>query len=201
MRTEQISEAGQQWLAKIEPTDEGINTWKEYLRNYQASANHGDDAYAWLTCILALEAVNAGNFGVGAILIDGAGHVVAQGHNQIFSPYFRSDRHAEMLVMDDFEDAHPDLSRLDGYTLYTTHEPCPMCLVRLITSRVHKILFAAPDLSGGMVHKMDDLPPFWLELAQGKMFRQAECSPDLANAANQIFLLNLEELNSRIMAW
>jgi len=199
MRTEQIWEAGQQRLAKIETEAEGINTWKAYLTNYQPGAN-ADEPYVWLTCTLALEAVNAGNFGVGAILIDGVGHVVAQGHNEVFNPYFRSDRHAEMMVMDDFEDARPEHRKLDGYTLYTSLEPCPMCLVRLSTCSVNRILFAAQDVTGGMVHRMGDLPSFWIELARGKVFCQAECSPDLVNAADQIFLLNLEELTAKIKA-
>jgi tRNA(Arg) A34 adenosine deaminase TadA len=102
--------------------------------------------------------------------------------------------------MDDFEDAHPEFRKLDGYTLYTSLEPCPMCLVRLSTSSVGKILFAARDLNGGMVYKMNNLPPFWIELAQRKIFHQAECSPDLVTAANQIFLLNLDELTAKIKA-
>lgn len=200
MNTEQIWEAGRQRLAMIETEAESINTWKAYLSNYQPAATHADDACVWLTCALALEAVNAGNFGIGAILIDDGGRVIAQGRNEVFNPYFRSDRHAEMVVMDDFEDAHPEHKKLDGYTLYTSLEPCPMCLVRLSTSSVNRILFAARDNAGGMAHRRGDLPPFWIELAQDKVFWQAECSPKLIHAAGQIFLLNLEELTARIKA-
>jgi|SRR5680860_21046 len=191
---------GQQCLARIETEAEGIATWKAYLTNYRLRANHVDDACVWLTCVLALEAVNADNNGIGSILVDGVGRVVAQGHNEVFNPYFRSDRHAEMVVMDDFEDAHPEPGTLNGYALYTSLEPCPMCLVRLITSGVKKVLFGAQDAAGGMAHKLTDLPPFWIELLQGKIFSKAECSPDLTEAASQIFLLNLEELTARIKA-
>ncbi|MBA2409710.1 MAG: nucleoside deaminase [Gammaproteobacteria bacterium] len=200
MSTAQIWAAGQQRLARIETEAEGINTWKAYLANYRPRAKHADDACVWLTCVLALEAVNAGNNGIGSILVDSVGRVVAQGHNAVFNPYFRSDRHAEMVVMDDFEDAHPELGKLHGYALFTSLEPCPMCLVRLGTSGVKKVLFAASDAAGGMAHKLNDLPPFWIELLQGKMFSQAECSPGLAEAAGEIFLLNLEELTARIKA-
>jgi tRNA(Arg) A34 adenosine deaminase TadA len=200
MSTEQIWEIGQQRLAKIEPETEGINTWKAHLTDYQPSTEYPDDAYAWLTCTLALEAIKIGNFGVGCILINDAGKVVTQGHNEVFNPHFRSDRHAEMVVMDDFEDAHPEFRKLDGYALYASLEPCPMCLVRLSTSGVGKILFAARDLNGGMVYKMNNLPPFWIELAQRKIFHQAECSSDLVTAANQIFLLNLDELTAKVKA-
>jgi len=200
MSAARIWAAGQQCLARIETEAEGINTWKAYLTDYRPRANHADDVCVWLTCALALEAVNAGNFGIGAILIDGCGGAVALGRNEVFNPYFRSDRHAEMVVMDAFEDAHLEFKKLDGYVLYTSLEPCPMCLVRLITSGVKKVLFGASDAAGGMAHKLNDLPPFWIELLHGKIFSQAECSPGLADAAGEIFLLNLEELTARIKA-
>jgi tRNA(Arg) A34 adenosine deaminase TadA len=131
--------------------------------------------------------------------VDGAGQVIVQGHNQIFSPHFRSDRHAEMVVLDDWEDARTSSAR-GPLTLYTSVEPCPMCLVRLSTSAVHRVLFAAPDLPGGMVHRLTNLPPFWIELARRKTFGQAECAADLIQAAGQIFLLNLEELTAQVKA-
>jgi len=77
MSTAQIWAAGQQRLARIETEAEGINTWKAYLANYRPRAKHADDACVWLTCVLALEAVNAGNNGIGSILVDSVGRVVA----------------------------------------------------------------------------------------------------------------------------
>jgi len=59
-----------------------------------------DDKYIWLTNVLALKAVDSGNFGVGCILVDSSDNIIAEGHNEVFNPYFRSDRHAEMVVMD-----------------------------------------------------------------------------------------------------
>jgi cytosine deaminase len=190
---------GQELLGKLESATEGIGRWKAFLLGYQPTVQHPDDAPVWLTCTLALQAVATGNYGVGAILVDGAGQVLVQGHNQIFSPHFRSDRHAEMVVLDDWEDARPNAAR-GPLTLYTSVEPCPMCLVRLSTSAVHRVLFAAPDLPGGMVHRLTNLPPFWIELARRKTFGQAQCAADLIQAAGQIFLLNLEELTTQVKA-
>src|SRR5262249_18495906 len=162
------------------------------LVSYRPDPKHTDDSYAWLTCALALQGVATGNFGVGAILVDDGGNqILAQGHNEIFNPRFRSDRHAEMVVMDCCENT---TSEPIGGTLYTSVEPCPMCLVRLSSSAVRRVFYVAPDLSGGMVSRLDALPPFWTQMAQGKVFGQARCSADLIRAANDILLLNLEEL-------
>ncbi len=83
-------------------------------------------------------------------------------------------------------------------TLYTSLEPCPMCMARLITSAVNRVLYAAPDMTGGMVHRIEDMPPFWIELGEGKVFSHARSSQELINAANEIFLLNLDELFEKL---
>src|SRR5579864_9473013 len=98
MSHEQIREMGQQRLRSIRSSGGDVGRWRAFLADYQLQIQHPDDAYAWLTCTLALEGVARDNFGVGAILVDAGGQVVAQGHNQVFHPYFRSDRHAEMVV-------------------------------------------------------------------------------------------------------
>lgn len=195
---EKLLRVGHQRLAEIRPNVYHINTWKTRLIEYQPRREYADDGYVWLTCILALEAIIEGNFGVGSILVNEGDDIVV--HNEVFSPYFRSDRHAEMVVMDAFEDARRAPGGLDRFTLYTSLEPCPMCLIRLSTSDIGRVLFAARDIPGGMVHRMNELPPFWIELAQRKIFQQAACSPALMDAANEIFRLNLDALTEKIKA-
>lgn len=195
---EGIRELGLQELAAIDPKSVDFGKWKTWLADYQFNDEYPDDRYVWLTCVLALEAVDAGNAGIGCILVDGAGSVVVRGHNEVFKPYFRSDRHGEMVVMDEFEDTHQDITKLEGYTLYTSLESCPMCLTRLINSGVSTVLYAAPDMTYGMVRQMKDLPPAWIELAQRQTLGQATCSRELIDAANKIFLLNIDELNDKL---
>ncbi len=198
MTNERIRKIGLQELAKINPTNENAFKWKTWLADYQLNNEYPNDSYIWLTNILALRAIDYGNFGVGCVLIDVNGNIVVQGHNEVLNPYFRSDRHAEMVVVDKFEDSHRGINKREGYTLYTSLEPCPMCLIRLITSDINTILYAAPDIMGGMVHKMQDVPPLWIELYEGKVFSQAKCSQELINAANDIFLINSYELLENI---
>ena len=49
-----------------------------------------------------------------------------------------------------------------------------------------------------MVHRIEDLPPCWIELGEGKAFAHARSSQELINAANEIFPLNLDELFEKL---
>lgn len=168
------------------------------LKSYQPRVNLRDDVYIWLTIILALQAAEIGNFGVGCVLVDKNGNVVTGGHNKVFNPYFRSDLHAEMVTMSQFEDENQNITNLENYTLYTSLESCPMCLVRLITSGVGMILHAAPDIDGGMVHKMKDLPQTWTTLSERQIFNQADCSKEMMDIAGEIFNYSANKLNSKL---
>ena len=148
----------------------------------------------------ALAAATEGNFGVGAVIVDGEGRIVERGHNHVFHPHFRSDIHAEMDVLDKFEDANPSLESVAGYTLVTSLEPCPMCLTRLITSGIPRVYHAAPDTESGMVSRLDQLTPVWVELARQQEFAAADCSPDLGTLALEIFLHTAENNTARLMS-
>jgi tRNA(Arg) A34 adenosine deaminase TadA len=168
------------------------------LLDYPSRTEPPDDPYVWLACAEALLAIAAGNFGVGAVLVGEDGNLLAAGHNRVFHPHFRSDLHAEMVVLDEWENAEPKLPVAGAPTLYTSLEPCPMCLVRLSASAVGRVWFAAPDEAGGMVSRGDRLPPFWQDLARPKSFGQARCSAELIDLAARLFRLNLQELMERL---
>ena len=136
----------------------------------------------------ALSAAKEGNFGVGAVLVDPSGKIVVRGHNHVFHPYFRSDIHAEMDTMTKFEEQNKDIKTLKGYSLYTSLEPCPMCLTRLITSGVNKVFHAAEDVETGMVSRLNQLTQIWVEMAKEQEFAPARCSPEFRNLALEIFL-------------
>jgi cytosine deaminase len=194
-----IREQGQERLQRLKSGEEAVEQWKAFLAAYSFRPEQPDDASAWLTCTLALEAVASDNFGVGALLVDDNGQVVAQGHNQVFHPHFRSDRHAEMVVLEGWENDHAGQPARGEFTLYSSLEPCPMCLIRLChCPTVRRVLFAAPDDMGGMVQRLDSLPPVWRELALGKTFARARCSDELVHAASGIWQINLAELNGRL---
>ena len=99
MTNKRIREIGLEYLAKNKPESDDIGKWKTWLTDYQFNSEYPDDGNIWLTCILALNGANSGNYGVGSILQNGDGSIVSWGHNEMFNPYFRSDLHAEMVVM------------------------------------------------------------------------------------------------------
>ena len=97
-----------------------------------------------------------GDVPVGAVLLDGAGTIVARDHNR------REERgdataHAEMLVLSersrDLGDWH-----LDGHTLIVTLEPCAMCAMAAVWSRVDRIVYGAADAKTGAVWSLYNIP-------------------------------------------
>jgi tRNA(adenine34) deaminase len=146
------------------------------------------DPWVLLAVQEALAAALEGNFGIGAVLLDAQGALVTKGHNQVFSPYFRSEAHAEMVVLNAFESAHRDVTRVGKYTLISSLEPCPMCFARLLTAGIGHIFYAARDIGAGMVSQIENLPPVWKSLAEGKELGLAKCSPDLQKFALEVFL-------------
>lgn len=124
---------------------------------------------------------------------------MVSGHNQVFFPRFRSDLHAEMVVVNMFEMMRADES-LRGYTLYTSLEPCPMCMARLITAGVSCVFHVADDPQAGMVHLAHQLPAVWQQLAERQRFGPAQCSPVLKNLATRTFLVNVQRLDGILRA-
>src|SRR5512135_1079983 len=105
----------------------------EHVREFKPNPAFPHDPYVVIALEEAIAAAQDGNFGVGACLVDPSGQVVERGHNHVFHPYPRSDLHAEMDTMTRFEDRVRGPVDIREYTLFTSLEPCPMCLTRLIT--------------------------------------------------------------------
>lgn len=84
---------------------------------------------------------------VGAVLVDGEGHVLAAAHNRIESLQDAS-AHAEVECLRKAAKLRQNWRLLDC-TLYTTLEPCPMCLSAIQHFRVKRLVYGAPDLRLG----------------------------------------------------
>jgi tRNA(adenine34) deaminase len=96
---------------------------------------------------LAWEAHGTGNIGVGAVLTDPAGAIIATGRNRVFDVDAPPGRlrstylaHAEMDVLAQLPHGdYPD------HTLWTTLEPCLMCASAVVLSHIGTVRYAAAD--------------------------------------------------------
>jgi len=160
-----------------------------------------DDPFILVAVKEALLGGRERNGGIGACLVrETTGEIVERSHNRQYEPYFRSDLHAEMDLLDRYEkrvrlkrsrDPQDPTFRnprnMNGLILYTSVEPCPMCLTRIINAGVKKVYYAVTDDNGGMAHRFDNLPPFWQSMAQGMILESARCSPELKEIAQKLF--------------
>jgi tRNA(adenine34) deaminase len=101
---------------------------------------------------LAWEAFNAETVPVGAVVVDRAGAVVAHGRNRIF------EREAPPGQLGGTRIAHAEVNalaqlpagqRYDEYTLFTTVEPCVLCVGAASIATIRRIEYAAPDIYSG----------------------------------------------------
>jgi tRNA(adenine34) deaminase len=97
-----------------------------------------------------------GDVPIGAVLVSPSGEIVAAGHNrrEIDSD---ATAHAEMLVLREASMALGSW-RLGGYTLVVNLEPCPMCAMAAVWSRVERIVYGAADLKAGGVWSLYNIP-------------------------------------------
>jgi tRNA(Arg) A34 adenosine deaminase TadA len=160
--------------------------------------HHRDQRLGIVACGEALAAARAGNYGVGVVLVDPNGNILEQARNEVFFPRFRSDLHAEMVAMNAFEERHPEVDNMRGYTLVSSLEPCPMCMARLLIAGVQTVKFLAYDELAGMVNRRDQFPAAWKRLWQRQDFVQADVSESLKQFALDVFSLNLETCRQKL---
>lgn len=106
--------------------------------------NTEDQRLLHLAIHLAREHMLAGEGGPFGAVIGRGRDIVATGWNQVTSANDPT-AHAEMVAIRAATQAIGHFS-LEGYTLYTSCEPCPMCLAAAYWARVDRIIFAATRL-------------------------------------------------------
>jgi len=96
----------------------------------------------WLARAIALatENVAAGGGPFGAIIVRD-GDLVAEGQNRV-TANLDPTAHAEVMAIRAACQATGDFS-LAGMTLYTSCEPCPLCLSASLWARLDRVVFAA----------------------------------------------------------
>ena len=158
------------------------------------------DHVARIAVIQAIEAGLEGNAAVGALLSSPDGEVIAIERNRMFVPNFRSDFHAEMVLLNGYEDQHQPEADLTGHTLVTSLEPCEMCNIRIINSGVTNVLWVAPDTGKGAITGPNQLAPHWARLAELQTFAAADCDPRLAEIGLESFVITIGGVTDRLMS-
>ncbi|MDW3652494.1 MAG: hypothetical protein R8P61_35785 [Bacteroidia bacterium] len=200
LRKEEIQSRGREILEALPLSYPGIEEKRALLLDWESNWQLEDDSYVWLSCVEALFGVSEGNFGVGAILVDEKGDILIQGHNHSFKPDYRSDLHAEMVVLNEWEShlSGPLENKDNGLRLFSSLEPCPMCFTRLLYSEIKGIHYAAEDDLGGMQRYVEHMPPFFRSVAKRHNLSRAKASPALLQIAGEIMDLNKESLDGQI---
>jgi len=90
----------------------------------------------------------------GAVIVR-RGKVVAKAHNEVVST-FDPTAHAEVAAI---RKASAGLKTFDlsGCELYTTCEPCPMCLAAILWARIGKVYYGCTRGDAGAIGFRDDM--------------------------------------------
>jgi tRNA(adenine34) deaminase len=111
-----------------------------------------DARYMRLALNEAAKAQRAGEVPCGALVVLGD-EVLGRGHNASVA---RCDAtaHAEILAL---RDAGSKLGnyRLSGAVLYSTVEPCLMCLGAAVHARIARVVYGAPDAKAGGIARLE----------------------------------------------
>ncbi len=108
----------------------------------------------------AIEALAAGEFPVGCVLVHD-GRVVAAGGRQNSGRGGNEFDHAENVALRKLLETRPDLD-FSEVTVYSTLEPCLMCFTTLILNGFRTIVYGYEDVMGGGSRlELDRLPPLY----------------------------------------
>lgn len=124
-------------------------------RRLSCSLATSDESHMRAALSQARSASALGEVPIGAVLVSDSGSIIATGHNLVESTH-DATAHAELICLRRAMSARENW-RLLGTTLYSTLEPCPMCLSALALARVENVVYAAKDLRLGACGTWIDL--------------------------------------------
>lgn len=155
------------------------------------TVSYTDEFNAKESNLQALKSVKEGGYGIGAVLVDSEGKIIARGHNNQLQKH-RSDLHGEMALLTAFEESSAFKNYSSSYvykpglTVFSSAEPCPMCFIRLATAGV-STKFCTPGPDDGMVSRINCLPESWRAMASKHSFTKGKCSSTIQKMAHLLF--------------
>jgi tRNA(Arg) A34 adenosine deaminase TadA len=161
---------------------------EKFLNNYKTKNQKGK--YSLEATKQALYGCQSGGFGIGAILVDPKGNIVERAYNEM-RQQARSDLHGEMNLLTKFETKrtsplYKSYQLPPGYIVYSSAEPCPMCLIRLASAGVNTYYVFGND-DDSMSRHLERLPQFWKKICEKHPCAPAEASPELSRVAYLLF--------------
>ncbi|GGF30097.1 guanine deaminase [Halobacillus andaensis] len=142
--------------------------------------------YLYQTIHLAIENIQSDGGPFGAIVVDQYGNIVGVGQNKVTSTNDPT-AHAEVQAI---RKACENLNtfQLKDCVLYTSCEPCPMCLGAIYWARIEKVYYAA-DQKLAAAEGFDD------------QFIYEEINKDYEERYIPFHLIDLEEKNLPFEEW
>ena len=115
----------------------------------KSSENHVDyKHFMGKALIEARKALSAGEFPVGCVIVHG-NRILATGYRKGTSGNFPNEiDHAEIIALKQLTDSKINTNK-NRLVLFTTLEPCIMCLGAMILSGISEIVYAYEDIMGG----------------------------------------------------
>jgi cytosine deaminase len=168
-----------------------LQKMQTYLVAFQPTEEYPDDVYAKAANLQALKSVMQGGYGIGSVLVNQDGKIIAAAHNTQIQKH-RSDLHAEMTLLTNFEESRLAKQYVNiyiykpGLTVFSSAEPCPMCFIRINTTGADT-KYCTPGPDDGMVSRTDFLPPAWKEMALKRKVSLGKCSPVMQKMAHLLF--------------
>lgn len=122
----------------------------------------------WRSCLeLAWKAHCSGSLPIAAVVIDGQGNIIASGRNRLAEAHQDSPHLPGTPYLTGTPLAHAEVNALLqlGYRppgqrpiLFTTMEPCPLCMGAARMSGVERVVYAARDPWAGCASMAEDVP-------------------------------------------
>jgi tRNA(Arg) A34 adenosine deaminase TadA len=162
-----------------------------FLVAFQPDKEYSDDEYARAANLQALKSVKQGGYGIGSVLVDQNGKIIFEGHNSQIQKN-RSDLHAEMALLTNFERSHKSKKYMNlyiykpGLTVFSSAEPCPMCFIRINTTGADT-KYCTPGPEDGMVTRINCLPASWRVMALKHKVEIGDCSPAMQKISHLLF--------------
>lgn len=134
---------------------------RELFANKQPLASWDDLIKPWQWCLEeAWQAYCMGSLPIGAAITDEKGRLLARGRNRIYERETEGQllhghrlAHAEinaLIAIENWEEINPL-----GCILYTTTEPCPLCVGAIRLTRIGTVYYASHDEGAGSIDLFD----------------------------------------------